>query len=156
MDSSQDPSPELMELLELKRHEAASPEQLDRVSARIMARLESERDLRRPGFWSAVRAVALPEFSPTLACAYGVALIALVLVGIEISQMGDQGDGNERAPSIAVSGPPAPAPGPADAAGRMASPWAAPSNTVAAPDPLPAGRPLLPPEGKIQRANYQP
>jgi len=82
------PSPEefdpLRKLLSLKRHEQPPPGFFDHFSDKVIARIEAGGLLRRPSLWQRL----FPELDakPVLACAYGLVITGLLVVGFGISE----------------------------------------------------------------------
>ena len=82
------PSPEefdqLRKLLVLKRHEQPPPGYFDHFSHKVIARIEAERLGLRPSWWQ--RLFPNLDAKPVLACAYGLVITGLLVVGLGISE----------------------------------------------------------------------
>src|ERR1051326_5741415 len=108
----------LKKLLALKRHEQPPPAYFNHFSDKIIARIEAERQAPRLSLWDRL----FPELDarPVLACAYGLIITGLLVVGLGISESrenDDRGDANNPGnPWFAAQTPapvaPAPAPAP--------------------------------------------
>jgi hypothetical protein len=104
------PSPEefdhLKKLLALKRHEQPPPGFFDHFSDKVIARIEAEALIVPTSWWQRV----FPELDakPVLACAYGLVITGLLVVGLGISESLDSGEGvapNLGSPWLAVQTP---------------------------------------------------
>ena len=102
------PAPEefgsLRKLLALKRHESPPPGYFDRLSAGVRARIEAAERAPKASWWQ--QWLATFDAKPILVGAYGVALVGLVMIGVNIAQR----PGNPRANGSATATTPANAP----------------------------------------------
>src|SRR5438093_11418361 len=82
------PAPEefdsLRKLLSLKRHEQPPPGFFTHFSDKVIARIEAEGLVVRPSLWQ--RLFPELEAKPVLACAYGLVITGLLVVGFGISE----------------------------------------------------------------------
>ncbi len=82
------PSPQqfdqLKKLLALKRHEQPPPGFFTHFSDKIIARIEAEGLVVRPSLWQ--RLFPDLDAKPVLACAYGLVITGLLVVGFGISE----------------------------------------------------------------------
>jgi hypothetical protein len=84
MNSSPEDFEQLRRLLALKRHEQPPPGYFDHFSDKVIARIEAEGLVIRPSWWQRL----FPELDarPVLACAYGLVIVGLLVVGLGASQ----------------------------------------------------------------------
>jgi len=75
---------QLRRLLVLKRHEQPPPAFFNHFSDKIIARIEAEGLVMRPRWWHRL----FPELDakPVLACAYGLVITGLLVVGLGITE----------------------------------------------------------------------
>ena len=82
------PSPEefdsLRKLIALKKYEQPPPGFFNHFSDKVIARIEAEKLVARPSFWQ--RLFPDLEAKPVLACAYGLVITGLLVVGLGISE----------------------------------------------------------------------
>jgi hypothetical protein len=76
---------DLRKLLALKRHEQPPPGYFNRLSGRILARIEESETASQSTWWDWL--VARFDARPILACAYGFTISGLLLMGFRLSQM---------------------------------------------------------------------
>jgi len=83
MNPSPEESDRLRELLALKRHELPPPGYFDLFSDKIIARIEAEGLCIRISWWQRL----FPELDakPVLACAYGLVIMGLLVIGVGVS-----------------------------------------------------------------------
>ncbi len=70
----------LEKLLQLKRWETPPPEHLDRISSRVIARIEADQAVPQETLWS--RLCDFLDFKPVLACSYSAAAMGLLVFGL--------------------------------------------------------------------------
>jgi hypothetical protein len=121
MNSSPEDFSRLSKLIRLKSHEQPPPGFFDNFSDKVIARIEAEGVAMQVSWWQRV----FPELEakPLLACAYGLVITGLLVVGLGISQSIESEEG----------------PGPS-----LASPWFAqtPATASLAPSGAALDRPL--------------
>ena len=157
MPSNHDPTSRLERLLKLKRHEAASEAELERNASRIMAHLEGERARPRFPWWSPLRALTLPRLRPALACAYSLAVLALLVLGINMSELSRE-DESGFPPPINISAPPDPEQGTAVALPEHPHPRQIRSNILERPQWDPSREwphPVNGPNSPIHPVNFK-
>jgi len=88
MRSSQDDFVRLRKLLASKRYEQPPPGYFNHFSDRVIARIEVEEFSRGSHWWAWL--MEKLEAKPILACAYGLAVSSLLLVGFRFSEILDQ------------------------------------------------------------------
>lgn len=84
MNSSPEELDRLKKLLALKRYEQPPPGFFNHFSDKIIARIETGRPATRPSLWQRL----FPELDakPVLACAYGLVITGLLVVGLGVSE----------------------------------------------------------------------
>ena len=84
MNPSSEEFDRLRKLLALKRQEQPPPGYFNRFSNKIIARIEAEGLCIRVSWWQRV----FPELDakPVLACAYGLVIMGLLVIGVGVSQ----------------------------------------------------------------------
>jgi hypothetical protein len=84
MNSSPEDFEQLRRLLALKRHEQPPPGYFDHFSDKVIARIEAEGLVIQSSWWQRL----FPELDarPVLACAYGLVIVGLLVVGLGASQ----------------------------------------------------------------------
>lgn len=75
---------DLRRLLALKRHEKSPPGYFNHFSDKVIARIEAAGLVAQPPWWQ--RMFASLEARPVLACAYGLLIGGLLVVGLGVSQ----------------------------------------------------------------------
>jgi hypothetical protein len=75
---------DLRRLLALKRHEKSPPGYFNHFSDKVIARIEAAGLVAQPRWWQ--RMFASVEARPVLACAYGLLIGGLLVVGLGVSQ----------------------------------------------------------------------
>lgn len=70
----------LEKLLQLKRWETPPPEHLDRISSRVIARIEADQAVPQETLWS--RLCDFLDFKPVLACSYSAVAMGLLVFGL--------------------------------------------------------------------------
>jgi hypothetical protein len=118
MNSAPEEFNQLRNLLALKRHEQPPPGFFDHFSDKVIARIEAEGLVRRSCWWQRV----FPDLDakPVLACAYGVLITGLLVVGLGVSQSleSEEGTAPEGSPWFAQTPAPTASPPPSTAATR--------------------------------------
>ncbi len=74
----------LEKLLKLKRWEEPPPGHIDRLTSRVIARLEAEQVLAKRSVWTQIR--ELFDFKPLLACGYSATAMALLVLGLQMNE----------------------------------------------------------------------
>ena len=88
MSSSPDNFDQLRRMLACKRYEKPPPRYFNHFSDRVIARIEVEESRGRSDWWRWL--LEKFEAKPILACAYGIAVSSLVLVGFRLSEILEQ------------------------------------------------------------------
>lgn len=83
MNTSPEEFDPLRKLLVLKRHEQPPPGYFDHFSDKVIARIEAEGLVLRTSWWQ--RLFPDLDAKPVLACAYGLVITGLLVVGLGIS-----------------------------------------------------------------------
>ncbi len=84
MNPAPEPLDRLGKLLALKRHEPPPPGYFNHFSDKIIARIEAEGLSARVSWWQ--RLFPQWEAKPMLACAYGLVITGLLVIGVGVSQ----------------------------------------------------------------------
>jgi hypothetical protein len=124
---------QLRKLLALKRHEPPPAGYFNHFSDKVIARIEAQGLAMRPSWWQRL----FPELDarPVLACAYGLIITGLLVVGLGLSQSLE----SEESPAPTLGSPwfaqtPAPASMPSGAA--VARPLTEQTDPTSSVDPV--------------------
>src|SRR2546427_5008 len=79
------PNDDLLRLLALKRHERPPPGYFDDFAQKIIAQIEAGEAAREMSWWQ--RVLAQFDARPILACAYGVAIGAALVIGVSFASV---------------------------------------------------------------------
>jgi len=162
-----DPEPnefeKLKALLALKRHEQPPPGYFDNFASKVVSRIQAGETAAQASWWR--RWIRPLQASPALACAYGLAVVGLLVLGLNLAPRLDQqagdGPGSDQWSAGALPMPQAPQePLPESIFPSMADPLPALASGTNPPGVLASNSPFSleqwRPQMRVEPAGFQP